>query len=102
MKNNLLFPVILFAGLVLLSFSASNAYGQNPQTNKTMQQTVKYTCTVHPEVIQDMPGNCPICGKKLVEKREVVKENVKKVNDTLKTKPEPKEMKIDTTKKMGS
>ncbi|MEZ5396184.1 MAG: efflux RND transporter periplasmic adaptor subunit [Bryobacterales bacterium] len=25
-----------------------------------------YTCGMHPQVIQDKPGNCPICGMKLV------------------------------------
>src|SRR5690554_6899251 len=27
-----------------------------------------YTCTMHPEVISDKPGNCPKCGMKLVLK----------------------------------
>ena len=27
----------------------------------------KYTCSMHPEVIMDAPGNCPKCGMKLVE-----------------------------------
>jgi Cu2+-exporting ATPase len=26
----------------------------------------QYTCPMHPQVIQDKPGNCPICGMKLV------------------------------------
>src|SRR6266480_1469374 len=26
----------------------------------------KYTCTMHPEVVVDHPGNCPKCGMKLV------------------------------------
>jgi Cu(I)/Ag(I) efflux system membrane fusion protein len=30
-------------------------------------QTVKYTCPMHPEVVLDTPGNCPICGMTLVE-----------------------------------
>ena len=29
----------------------------------------QYTCTMHPEVVQDKPGNCPRCGMKLVEKK---------------------------------
>jgi hypothetical protein len=28
--------------------------------------TQKYTCTMHPEVVMDHPGNCPKCGMKLV------------------------------------
>ncbi len=24
-----------------------------------------YTCGMHPQVIQDRPGNCPVCGMKL-------------------------------------
>ena len=23
-----------------------------------------YTCGMHPQVVQDHPGNCPICGMK--------------------------------------
>lgn len=28
-----------------------------------------YTCLMHPEVVQDHPGNCPKCGMRLVPKR---------------------------------
>ena len=27
---------------------------------------VFYTCSMHPQVMQDRPGNCPICGMKLI------------------------------------
>ncbi|MGI8438301.1 MAG: heavy metal-binding domain-containing protein, partial [Chthoniobacterales bacterium] len=30
---------------------------------------VKYTCTMHPEVVQDKPGKCPKCGMTLVVKK---------------------------------
>src|ERR1043166_7510895 len=29
-----------------------------------------YTCGMHPQVIQDHPGNCPICGMKLTPIRK--------------------------------
>ena len=32
-------------------------------------QAVQYTCPMHPEVVQDKPGNCPKCGMKLVIKK---------------------------------
>ena len=35
------------------------------RTDKTL-----YTCSMHPQVIQDHPGDCPICGMKLVPVRE--------------------------------
>ncbi len=28
--------------------------------------TVEYTCPMHPEIVQDEPGSCPICGMTLV------------------------------------
>lgn len=34
----------------------------NSQTKKT------YTCPMHPEIIRNAPGHCPICGMTLVEK----------------------------------
>ena len=34
-------------------------------TNKTL-----YTCGMHPQVVQDHPGNCPICGMKLTPIRK--------------------------------
>ncbi|MFA6946820.1 MAG: efflux RND transporter periplasmic adaptor subunit [Pedobacter sp.] len=29
---------------------------------------VLYTCSMHPEIIRDKPGNCPICGMTLIKK----------------------------------
>ena len=36
-----------------------------------------YTCGMHPQVIQDHPGNCPICGMKLtpIHKQEAGSES---------------------------
>jgi Cu(I)/Ag(I) efflux system membrane fusion protein len=42
--------------------SKSETPGNNAAT------ATKYTCPMHPEVVQDQPGNCPKCGMKLVEK----------------------------------
>ena len=32
------------------------------------QSDVKYTCPMHPQILEDHPGNCPICGMTLVKK----------------------------------
>jgi membrane fusion protein, copper/silver efflux system len=52
------FVVALFAG----SCSKQTAADAPPKT--------LYTCSMHPQVIQDHPGNCPICGMKLVPLRK--------------------------------
>jgi hypothetical protein len=31
---------------------------------------VRYTCPMHPEVVKDAPGRCPLCGMQLVPKKE--------------------------------
>jgi Cu+-exporting ATPase len=43
-----------------------------PIEGKPVTQTkgVTYTCPMHPEIVRDVPGNCPICGMAL-EPREV-------------------------------
>src|SRR5436853_4281867 len=33
---------------------------------------VEYTCPMHPEIIRDAPGSCPICGMALEPKLPVV------------------------------
>ena len=34
----------------------------------TEEKKVLYTCSMHPQIIRDKPGNCPICGMALVKK----------------------------------
>ena len=29
----------------------------------------RYVCPMHPQIVRDEPGTCPICGMDLVEKR---------------------------------
>ena len=31
---------------------------------------IYFTCPMHPEIHQDKPGNCPICGMMLIKKEE--------------------------------
>jgi Cu2+-exporting ATPase len=56
---------------MFINFSDCQVYGQAPQNVPAQKQTVKYTCPMHPEVVQDLPGICPKCGMKLVEKKDM-------------------------------
>lgn len=41
-------------------------YHNHQHTHTPGQHYKKYTCPMHPQVIQDHPGKCPICGMDLV------------------------------------
>jgi Cu(I)/Ag(I) efflux system membrane fusion protein len=39
--------------------------GEQPRSGK-----IYYTCSMHPQIHQDKPGKCPICGMTLIKKEE--------------------------------
>jgi multidrug efflux pump subunit AcrA (membrane-fusion protein)/rubrerythrin len=51
----------VFIGML---FIAAVGLGDAGKTITTAEKTL-YTCGMHPWIIQDHPGNCPICGMKL-------------------------------------
>ncbi|MEL0272742.1 MAG: efflux RND transporter periplasmic adaptor subunit [Flavobacteriaceae bacterium] len=59
----------LFLLLALATLSCSDKK-QSETTKETHnhEQSVTYTCSMHPQITQDAPGSCPICGMALIEK----------------------------------
>ena len=53
--------VPLFAVLLLQSCKE-----KKKMTATVTNKDVYYTCSMHPNVIEEHPGNCPICGMKLI------------------------------------
>ncbi len=53
---------LIFVLLLLLSVACSSNKDQH------VHAAEEYTCPMHPQVIQDKPGNCPVCGMDLVKK----------------------------------
>lgn len=41
--------------------------GEHGSHNQQAAEATKYTCPMHPQVIRDGPGTCPICGMDLVK-----------------------------------
>lgn len=63
---------IIFTGLLLITMliSACSDKKKKPAIIATAQvkSDIKYTCPMHPQIMEDHPGNCPICGMTLVKK----------------------------------
>jgi len=57
--------VILMAGLGLGLVSCGSANAEHNHDGAVANESTLYTCGMHPEVIQDGPGQCPICGMNL-------------------------------------
>jgi P-type Cu+ transporter len=43
-----------------------HASGRDDKATQPATAGTKYTCTMHPEIVRDAPGDCPICGMALV------------------------------------
>jgi Cu(I)/Ag(I) efflux system membrane fusion protein/cobalt-zinc-cadmium efflux system membrane fusion protein len=56
--------VILLVGGIAVSGCSSNQTQEN-NAEMSASETDLYTCGMHPNVIQEGPGNCPICGMNL-------------------------------------
>ncbi len=58
--------------IFLLAIAALSACKQEEQHDTTSTHIEAaadvYTCPMHPSVVSDHPGNCPICGMKLVKR----------------------------------
>ncbi len=59
--------MLQFICTLLIALFAASCWRHAPA--KLSEKTL-YTCSMHPQVIQDHPGNCPICGMKLVPIRK--------------------------------
>src|SRR5688572_13511692 len=44
-------------------------------------QKIEYTCPMHPEIIRDAPGSCPICGMALEPRTATLEEDTSELDD---------------------
>lgn len=71
-------PVIL----ILLAFAAAGGWfllqkqkGEMATNQLTTTGKQLYTCSMHPFIIKERPGLCPVCGMELIKKTENVRES---------------------------
>ena len=80
LKFAILFLVVVFIGITIYFFATKSG-----KHSEMEHQNEVYTCSMHPEVIKDKPGSCPICGMTLVKKvTEDHSEKNDSINDLLK------------------
>ena len=61
----LIFSIVVFVGIV----AASCNNQQPPAAKKEAEQSEEiYACSMHPQVHENHPGNCSICGMQLIKK----------------------------------
>lgn len=59
----LIAAVVILAGFIVYqNFITVNEYSEEITSE---EETQLWTCGMHPDIISDEPGNCPICGMKL-------------------------------------
>ena len=59
--------IIILSTLLLISAGCKLKNEKQPIDTTRVAKDV-YTCSMHPEIIRDKPGNCPICGMTLIKK----------------------------------
>ncbi|HSP82891.1 MAG TPA: efflux RND transporter periplasmic adaptor subunit, partial [Gillisia sp.] len=66
-KNIIKTGVILLAGILLgwLIFGGGN-HNENDHTITSSDDQTIWTCSMHPQIRQNEPGSCPICGMDLI------------------------------------
>ena len=62
-KYSLAFVVLSIIGIAIYLFAL-----KSENHSEIEHQNEVYTCSMHPQIIRDKPGNCPICGMTLVKK----------------------------------
>ncbi|QMU28221.1 efflux RND transporter periplasmic adaptor subunit [Adhaeribacter radiodurans] len=59
-------PIVIISLLLAITTTACRKNHNHAAENAT---EVQYTCPMHPQIVRDQPGDCPVCGMTLVAKQ---------------------------------
>jgi len=81
--KNKTFRVSIILLMIVVSLSAAYVGSLQKNTASDKEQTQltskkQFVCSMHPEIIEDEQGDCPICGMSLIEKIEQTNLSMKK------------------------
>ncbi len=75
MKKYIIYIVLLIAGIVIGKFALSGEKThEHSHTEEATTQATTWTCSMHPQIQQPEPGDCPICGMDLIPAQEATSE----------------------------
>ncbi|MEO7802679.1 MAG: efflux RND transporter periplasmic adaptor subunit [Ginsengibacter sp.] len=75
--NNKMLIKLCFVFIVMMVFTTACKHKNTENhSHETVETKQLYTCSMHPQIIRDKLGNCPICEMQLVKKED----NGQKVN----------------------
>lgn len=68
MKKYMIYSALLVTGLIIgwLLFGTSSDQETVTQGETTIEDHQMWTCSMHPQIMQPDPGDCPICGMELI------------------------------------
>jgi Cu(I)/Ag(I) efflux system membrane fusion protein len=69
-RSKWIIAALMTVTLAGITLGVTGCKGPESARNQSQSgnQAIQYTCSMHPEVVQDKPGKCPKCGMDLVEK----------------------------------
>ena len=67
LSNKIVFPLILGLGILIGWISNSTTSTVFSEAHEHDISSSVYSCSMHPEVRQNQPGTCPLCGMNLVQ-----------------------------------
>ncbi|MCL1937259.1 MAG: efflux RND transporter periplasmic adaptor subunit [Candidatus Azobacteroides sp.] len=83
----IVFIVIFFAAGLFLGWHLSDSFRNRP-IETVSAETKMWTCSMHPQIKQDHPGKCPLCGMDLIPIQTVRTENEQVDADVIRLSPE--------------
>ena len=66
-RTNCIMSALMALALATAVFSVTGCKKSEPAQSDG--KAVQYTCSMHPDVVQDKAGKCPKCGMDLTQKR---------------------------------
>jgi Cu(I)/Ag(I) efflux system membrane fusion protein len=66
-SNYLFFILVLLSSSLFFGLQSCKQQKKTINTEKNLEKEL-YTCSMHPEIIREAPGDCPICGMHLIKK----------------------------------